>query len=117
MIGKLDHVMMWAKDLNRVARWYKDKLGFEVSYHAPGEFLSMHHEVAGRLDFHATGDKDASNVGKGPLPYYHVRDIAKTVAWLEGKGIEVNPVQQVSDSPKHTWFWDCEGNALGIAEC
>ena len=113
MIERISHVMMWGNDLGKIAQWYKDKLGFQVSYLAPGEFLSLYHETMGRLDFHGAGG-DKSQIGKGPLPYYRVSDIEKTKSWLEAKGIKVDEIQQVTDSPKHTWFWDCEGNKFGI---
>ncbi|MGE0171381.1 MAG: VOC family protein [Oligoflexales bacterium] len=112
MIGKIVNVMMWSKDLERTRTWYKEKLGFRPTYHAPGEFLAMYSDSMGAINFHAT--KDAAQIGNGPLPYFAVEDIEKTCAWLEQKGVKVNPIQQVSDSPKHTWFWDCEGNVLGI---
>lgn len=115
MIGKISHVMMWAKDLEKVSRWYREKLGFEVTYHAPGEFLSLYSAEMGRLDFHACGD-DSSGIGNGPLPYYGVKDIEKVKAWLESKGIEVAKISQEGDSPKHTWLKDCEGNTLGLEE-
>lgn len=115
MIGKMSHVMMWAKDLDKVARWYKEKLEFQITYHAPGEFLSLHHDGMGRLDFHAAGD-ETGQIGKGPLPYFSTPDLAKALAWLESRGVKVGHVEQVADSPKHSWFWDCEGNTIGIEE-
>lgn len=51
MIKKISHVMMWARDLEKTAQWYKEKLGFKVIYMAPNEFLSLHHEGMGRLDW------------------------------------------------------------------
>ena len=107
--------MMWAQDLEKTSQWYKDKFGFSIGYYAPGEFLSMNHKDMGRVDFHASGG-DKSNIGKGSLPYFIVEDIEKVKSWLESKHIRVNEIQQVSDSPKHTWFWDCEGNILGLEE-
>jgi catechol 2,3-dioxygenase-like lactoylglutathione lyase family enzyme len=115
MIKRIDHVMMWSQDLEKTSTWYKEKLGFKISYLAPGEFLSMSHPEMGRLDFHACGD-DKTNIGRGPLPYFIVDDIHLTKSWLEAKEIKVNEIQQVSDSPKHTWFWDCEGNILGLEQ-
>jgi len=115
MIKKISHVMMWGYDLEKVSKWYKEKLGFSIAYLAPGEFLSMHHPEMGRLDFHATGE-DKSNIGKGPMPYFIVDDINAVKSWLEDKGIRVDDVQQEGDSPKHTWFWDCEGNIIGLEE-
>ena len=107
--------MMWAQDLEKTGQWYRDKLGFKISYLAPGEFLSMNHSEMGRLDFHACGE-DRSNIGKGPLPYFIVDNIVETKNWLEAKNIRVNEIQQVGDSPNHTWFWDCEGNVIGLEE-
>lgn len=115
MIKRIDHVMMWGQDLEKVSKWYKEKLGFSIRYHAPGEFLSMSQADMGRIDFHAAGE-DRSNIGKGPMPYFMVEDIEAVKAWLEAKEIKVGDVQQVSDSPKHTWFWDCEGNVIGLEE-
>lgn len=114
MIKNISHVMLWAMDLEKTKSWYKEKLGFQINYYAPGEFLSMHEDNMGRLDFHQTNESE--QIGKGPLPYYVVEDIEKVKAWLEGKDIKVNDIQQVGDSPKHTWFWDCNGNAFGIEE-
>lgn len=107
--------MMWAQDLDRVADWYKQKLGFSISYYAPKEFLSMKHEEMGRVDFHADG-VERSNIGKGPMPYFIVDNIEEVKVWLEAKGIKVNNIQQIDDSPKHTWFWDSEGNVIGLEQ-
>lgn len=115
MIKKISHIMMWGQDLEKVSKWYREKLGFSVGYFAPNEFLSMKHPEMGRMDFHATGE-DRSNIGKGSMAYFIVNDIAEVKTWLEAKQIKVNEVQQVGDSPKHTWFWDCEGNVIGLEE-
>lgn len=115
MISKLSHVMLWARNLDGTVRWYCDKLGFAVDYHAPGEFASLSHPTIGRLDFHGAG-KDSKDVGHGPLPYYMVDDIDATIAWLKARDVKVEAPQQVGDSPRHTWFWDCEGNQLGLEE-
>lgn len=115
MIKKISHVMLWSGDLDNTIKWYMEKLDFHVNYHAKGEFASLSHDEMGRLDFHAAGE-DRTQIGKGPLPYYIVKDIEAVKIWLENKSIKVNDIQQVGDSPKHTWFWDCEGNVLGLEE-
>lgn len=114
MIKKIHHVMLWANDLEATKNWYKSKLGFEINYYAPGEFLSMASEEMGRIDFH--GDDSNENIGKGPMPYFMVDDIEAAKKWLEAKDIKVEDIQQEADSPKHTWFKDCAGNALGLEE-
>ena len=114
MISNLASVIMFSRDLDGAKAWYQDKLGFQVIYHAPGAFLSMKHERMGRLDFHPTSDEGA--IGKGPMPNYSVDDIEKVIAWLESQEVKTSPIQQEGDSPKHAWFWDFEGNVLGLEE-
>lgn len=114
MIKQLNSIIMYSKDLDAAKRWYQDQLGFEILYHAPNAFLSMKHPEMGRLDFHPTKDDDY--IGKGPLANYAVADIAKVKAWLESKGAKVSDIQQAGDSPRHAWFWDHEGNVIGLEE-
>ncbi|MCR9159194.1 MAG: VOC family protein [Nannocystaceae bacterium] len=114
MIKELNSIIMYSQDLEAAKRWYREVLGFELLYHVPHAFLSMRHPQMGRLDFHPTDDP--ANIGKGPLPNYAVDDVAAVKAWLEGNGVKVSDVQQVNDSPRHAWFWDHEGNVLGLEE-
>ena len=114
MIKQLNSVIMYSKDLDAAKHWYQETLDFEVLYHVPNAFLSMTHPDMGRLDFHPT--TDAAYVGKGPLPNYAVPDIGKVKVWLETKGVKVSDIQQAGDSPRHAWFWDHEGNVLGLEE-
>ena len=114
MIKHLNSVIMYSKDLDAAKRWYRDTLGFEILYHAPNAFLSMRHAEMGRLDFHPTTND--AYIGKGPLANYAVADIATVKGWLEGRGAKVSDIQQNGDSPRHAWFWDHEGNVIGLEE-
>ena len=114
MIQRLNSIIMYSKDLDAAKQWYQDKLGFEILYYVPNAFLSMQHAQMGRIDFHPTSDD--SYIGRGPLPNFAVLDIAKAKAWLEGMGAKVSDIQQTGDSPRHAWFWDHEGNVLGLEE-
>lgn len=114
MIKQINSVIMYSTDLEAAKRWYQDNLGFEILYHVPNAFLSMRHPQMGRLDFHPT--TNANNIGSGPLANYAVTDIAKVKAWLEAKGVKVSDIQQAGDSPRHAWFWDHEGNVVGLEE-
>ena len=114
MIKKINHIMMWSQDLEQTKNWYSEKLDFNLNYHAPGQFLSLAHNQMGRIDFHQC--EDNLNIGKGPIPYFIVDDIEQVKSWLEGKDIKVDEIQQEGDSPKHTWFWDCSGNLIGLEE-
>lgn len=115
MISKLSHVMLFAKNHDATVQWYCDKLEFTVDYHAPGEYASMHHKTMGRLAIHAA-EKKLEKSGNAPLPYYSVKDLDAALAWLTARGVECEKPQQVADSPRHTWFWDPEGNCLGLEE-
>lgn len=115
MIKKISHVMLWSKNLERTQDWYKSKLGFSVHYLAPGDFLSMRSETMGRLDFHADSES-GENVGRGAMPYFMVENLDAVKSWLESRGVRVEAIQQEGDSPKHTWFFDCEGNSIGLEE-
>lgn len=114
MIKKIDHIMFWSKDLDVTKKWYQEKFGFQVGYHAPNEFLILNHDEMGRVDFHATDDE--SQIGKGLLPYFMVDNIEEVKVWLEKKDVKVSDIQQEGDSPKHAWFNDCDGNAFGLEE-
>ncbi len=114
MINQLNSIIMYSQDLDAAKKWYQQKLGFELIYHVPNSFLSMKHPGMGRVDFHPT--TDPGSIGKGPLANYAVSDIIKVKHWLESMDIKVSDVQQEGDSPRHGWFWDHEGNVIGLEE-
>jgi hypothetical protein len=107
--------MFWAKKIDTTVKWYCDSLGYTVDYHASGEFAMLSHPGMGRLALHAAA-ADSKDVGHGPLPYWLVPRIDEAMTWLRARGVKVEDPQVVAESPKHTWFYDCEGNQLGIAE-
>lgn len=113
-MNSLASVIFYSRDIRKARQWYHDILGFEVLYHAPDAFLSMHHQDMGRLDFHPTDDD--SYIGRGPLPNFYVNNLADTKDDLESRGIKVSDIQQTGDSPRHAWFWDFEGNVIGLEE-
>ena len=114
MINQLASVIMYSTDLEQAKTWYIEKLNFEVNYYVPNAFLSLFHQKMGRLDFHYSESKDY--IGKGPIPNYYVDDIEKVKHQLEEKSIKVHTIQQEGESPKHTWFWDFEGNIIGLEQ-
>ncbi len=115
MITAFSHPMYYTTDLDRAIAWYADKLGFEVSYRAGPYYASLKHPAMGRLDLHPSGTSALQN-GHGAQAAYLVDDLDATVAELEGKGIKVNPIQETGGGHRHTWFWDCDDNVLGISE-
>lgn len=114
MLVRFSHVMIYSKKHEESVRWYCDKLGFEIDYNAPNEYASLHHKLLGRLAIHAT--KDASDIGKGPMPYLLCEDIKQTSEELRGKGIKVSEPEREAESPWFCDFRDVDGNIWGIEE-
>jgi catechol 2,3-dioxygenase-like lactoylglutathione lyase family enzyme len=115
MILRPSHVMLYTTDLDRAIAWYCTHLGFTVTYQAGPHYASLQHEHMGRLDLHPSGT-DTLEARHGAQPGYVVDDLEAVVESLRAKGIRVNDIQQMGDSPKHTWFWDSDDNSLGIGE-
>lgn len=114
MLIRFSHVMIFAKDHSEMVKWYCDKLGFEIDYHAPGEYASLHHKLLGRLAIHKTDAVD--DAGKGAMPYFNCDDIHQTIAELKSKGVKVSEPTREGESPWFASLRDLEGNYWGIEE-
>lgn len=114
MFVRFSHVMLFARDHARTVQWYCDTLGYEIDYHAPGQFASLHHAKLGRLAIHSGASTPAG--GKSPMPYLLCEDIRGTLADLKAKGVRTTEPMQVGESPWHAHFFDPEGNEWGVEE-
>ena len=114
MFEKISHIMLYATDLDRAIYWYREKLGFEVDYHAPGAYASLSHETLGRLALHASSSD--KHIGVGPQLYFECVDIEKALGSLVAVGVRVGSIMLEGESPRFADFWDSEGNTLGIEE-
>ena len=114
MLNRINHVMCYSQRLEETADWWKKNFGYQINYLAPEAFLSMQHSEMGRMDFHHTDDD--KNIGVGPMPYFIVKDIDETQSKLIENGVRVGDIEQVEESPRHSWFFDNNGNRFGIEE-
>ncbi len=114
MLIRFSHIMLYSQKHAEAVQWYCDKLGFEIDYHAPGEYASLHHSLLGRLAIHATSEPNSK--GNSPMPYFLCDDIHKTTVELRSKGIKVGEPNREGESPWFTDMWDLDGNVWGIEE-
>lgn len=114
MLVRFSHVMIYSQSHREAVNWYCDKLGFEIDYHAPGEYASLHHQRLGRIAIHAA--TDGANIGRGPMPYLLCEDIRQTIADLVQNGVRVSEPRREGESPWFATFFDLDGNAWGIEE-
>ncbi len=114
MLKRFSHVMIFARRHAETVRWYVDALGFEIDYHAPGEYASLHHRELGRLAVHAAADD--ADIGRGPQPYFLCEDLDATLAGLEAAGAKVGEPRREGESPRFSHFADPEGNVWGVEE-
>lgn len=114
MLVRFSHVMVYSLKQAEAVRWYREKLGFEIDYNAPGEYTSLHHPKLGRLAVHATSSE--LEVGHGPMPYLLCEDIQATIGEFRKRGIEVSEPVREGESPRFADFRDLDGNIWGLEE-
>lgn len=116
MFERLSHIMLFAKDVPAAAEWYRRTLGFEPLFIAGDGYASLMHKGMGvRLDLHMSEDGHP-NIGKGPMPYFAVKDIEAALAALKAKGVECSEPRSEQGSPRFASFKDGCGNLLGVEE-
>ncbi|HWI61378.1 MAG TPA: VOC family protein [Symbiobacteriaceae bacterium] len=114
MLLGLDHVVVFVGDLERAKGFYRDVLGLRLVVDLPGfagllaggQLIGLHPSEAGGQD-----------VGRGPIPYFLVVDIAAAVARLRERNVYIHaePRRMPSGETIAT-IHDSEGNALGLVE-
>lgn len=108
--------MMYVNDLGRAVDWYKNALGFEERFVAPGSYASLHQPALGmRLDLHPT-EANSKDVGFGPIVYFATTDLDKSIAILKDRGVKVGEPRSEGESHRFVSFWDSEGNTLGLEQ-
>lgn len=114
MDARFSHVMLYTADLDAAIAWYRDTLGFTLSYRAGAHYASLRHPTMGQLDLHPLKEGEAMAPQHSAQPSYTVADLDAAVAELTAQGVKVNPIQEVGDGHRHTWFWDPDGNVIGL---
>lgn len=116
ILESYSHPMLYVNDLTRAVAWYKDVLGFDARFVAPGAYASLYHaDLKMRLDLHPT-EAESKDVGFGAINYFTTKDLDSSVAALKERGVKVGTPRTEGGSTRFVSFWDSEGNTLGLEE-
>ncbi|WP_299985447.1 VOC family protein [uncultured Ruegeria sp.] len=103
------------KDRHASARWYTDKLGFELIHHIDEAGWS---EMLTKTEGVTLGLGEQAEPAPGnTVPVFGVSDIANARGALEGAGVRFDgPTETVEGMVSTATFYDLDGNALMLAQ-
>lgn len=115
MLSGISHVMLYASDVDRAVRWYRDALGFVTQYAHGGEYAALRHDHL-PIQVHLHKTRNTAEIGHGPVPYFATDDLDATLAALTAKGVRTTEPKTEGGSPRFAACYDSEGNVLGLQE-
>ena len=102
-------------DRHASAKWYEEKLGFEVLYHADEMGWSELKTLAEGVTL-GLGEQGEPNPGNS-VPVFGLDDMDTARSALEGVGVKFDGETMVIEGMvKTATFYDPDGNALMLAE-
>ena len=124
-LTKQHHIAIIASDWDKAKEFYIDKLGFEMfrEVYRPevGDYLRMLRQGDTVLELFIKPDypERVTNPEAKGLRHlaFHVEDIEPAVAWLNGLGIETEPIREDKvNGGRFTFFKDPDGLPLELHE-
>ena len=124
-LGKQHHIAIISSDWNRAREFYVEKLGFqlirEVYRPANDDYLRMLRQGETTLELFIRPDSPerVNNPEARGLRHlaFHVDDIVPAVEWLNGMGIETEPIREDTvNGGRFTFFKDPDGLPLELHE-
>ena len=124
-LKKQHHIAIICSDYAKAKEFYIDKLGFElfreVYRPAQDDYLRMLRQGDTVLELFSRPDAPArvNNPEAMGLRHlaFHVKDIEPAVAWLNGLGIETEPIREDKvNGGRFTFFKDPDGLPLELHE-
>lgn len=108
-------IAMSVKDRHESARWYEEKLGFQLIYHADDAGWS---EMATKTEGVTIGFGEATEARPGNcVPVFGVADLDSARAALEQESVPFDgPTEVIEGMVKTATIYDPDGNALMLAE-
>lgn len=108
-------IAMSVKDRHESARWYEEKLGFQLIYHADDAGWS---EMATKTEGVTIGFGEATEARPGNcVPVFGVADLDAARAALEQESVPFDgPTEVIEGMVKTATIYDPDGNALMLAE-
>ena len=125
VLGKQHHIAVIASDYQKAKEFYIDKLGFqlirEVYRPEVGDYLRMLQQGDTCLELFVkpSAPERVTNPEAKGLRHlaFHVKDIEPAVAWLNGMGIETEPIREDKvNGGRFTFFEDPDGLPLELHE-
>ena len=124
-LSKQHHIAIICSDYERAKEFYIDKLGFElireVYRPAIGDYLRMLRQGDTTLELFIKPNypERVTNPEAKGLRHlaFHVEKIEPAVAWLNGMGIETEPIREdLVNGGRFTFFKDPDGLPLELHE-
>jgi predicted enzyme related to lactoylglutathione lyase len=107
-----------SSDITRAISWYQEVLGFKFLYKVDEiGWCELQTEVAGGRVNVGISQVEKPKGGRGPVPTFGVKDIAKARGLLESKKVKFDgPTREYPGMVKLATFFDPDGNALMLFE-
>ena len=124
-LGKQHHIAIIATDYAKAKEFYVNKLGFsvirEVYRQEKQDWLCMWQQGATTLEVFIKADAPQRVTNPEALGLrhlaFHVEDIESAAAWLNGLGIETEPIREDTvNGGRFTFFRDPDGLPLELHE-
>ena len=124
-LGKQHHIAIISSDWDKAREFYVEKLGFqlirEVYRPANDDYLRMLRQGDTTLELFIRPDSPerVTNPEARGLRHlaFHVDDIVPAVEWLNGMGIETEPIREDTvNGGRFTFFKDPDGLPLELHE-
>lgn len=117
-MADLYQIILVANNVGRLAKFYRDILGFEITYPESPINLAKESWVtlnsgSCQLAIHGGGDVRTSGL---VILSIKVEDLEFTAFDLKEKGFEVEPIYEVSPGVKSAKLRDPEGNRLSLEQ-
>lgn len=118
MPAELYQVIIVARDVEKVAAFYRDVIGMEVTYPAPDADLSKENwvELTGgpcRLAIHGGGEIKSSGAA---ILSFRVDDLDFTYWDLKKRGLDIEEPRKVSADVRASHVHDPEGNRVSLEQ-
>lgn len=108
--SKIGHIEYPVEDLDRAIDFYTKKLGLELIGRYEDVWAGLR---AGDLEIWLICDEEIA-AGGSTTAVFHVDDFDRAYELLKKRGVEFEGEVEEHPGGKEVWFFDSEGNSLGI---